>query len=134
MWEGDNEIDGFNALVLAVGLTWRQAAVLRAYAKYIRQGGTPFALDYIEDALRQNVDITRLLVALFEARFHPGRNGDLAGDAESRTARTEELDGPDLAGARRRRQPRPRPDPALLPDRHRGDAADQLLPGRRRGG
>ncbi|CAN5165780.1 NAD-glutamate dehydrogenase [soil metagenome] len=91
VWAGDNEVDGFNALVLAAGLTWRQAALLRAYAKYIRQGGTPFALDYIEDALRQNVDITRLLVSLFEARFDPGKSGDLASDAESRVARTEEI-------------------------------------------
>ena len=45
--------------------------MLRAYAKYMRQGDTPFAQDYIEDALRSNVDITRLLVALFEARFDP---------------------------------------------------------------
>ena len=67
MWDGYNEIDGFNGLVLAAGLTWRQATVLRAYAKYMRQGNSPFAQDYIEDALRGNVDITRHLVALFEA-------------------------------------------------------------------
>ena len=73
VWEGYNEIDGFNGLVLAAGLTWRQATVLRAYAKYMRQGNTPFAQDYIEGALRGNVDITRLLVRLFEARFDPGR-------------------------------------------------------------
>jgi glutamate dehydrogenase len=77
VWDGYNEIDGFNGLVLAAGLTWRQATVLRAYAKYMRQGNTPFAQDYIEDALRGNVDITRLLVALFEARFDPVR-GDRA--------------------------------------------------------
>ena len=71
MWDGYNEIDGFNGLVLGAGLTWRQATVLRAYAKYMRQGNSPFAQDYIEDALRGNVDITRLLVALFEARFDP---------------------------------------------------------------
>ncbi len=71
IWDGHNEIDGFNSLVLSAGLTWRQATVLRAYAKYMRQGGTPFAQDYIEGALRHNVDITRLLVALFEARFDP---------------------------------------------------------------
>ena len=59
--------------MLAAGLTWRQATVLRAYAKYMRQGGTPFAQDYIEDALRNNVEITRYLVQLFEARFDPGR-------------------------------------------------------------
>ena len=45
--------------------------MLRAYAKYMRQGNSPFAQDYIEGALRGNVDITRLLVALFEARFDP---------------------------------------------------------------
>ncbi len=73
VWEGFNEIDGFNALVLAAGLSWRQATLLRAYAKYMRQGGSPFALDYIEEALRSNVDITRLLVRLFEARFDPSR-------------------------------------------------------------
>jgi glutamate dehydrogenase len=71
VWDGYNEIDGFNSLVLAAGLSWRQATVLRAYAKYMRQGGSPFAQDYIEDALRGNVDITRLLVRLFEARFDP---------------------------------------------------------------
>ncbi|MGN6574523.1 MAG: NAD-glutamate dehydrogenase domain-containing protein, partial [Nocardioides sp.] len=92
VWDDRNEVDGFNALVLGAGLTWRQATVLRAYAKYMRQGGTPFAQDYIEDALRQNVDITRLLVDLFEARFSPGRNGDLPSDAESRVARTDELE------------------------------------------
>jgi glutamate dehydrogenase len=90
VWDGFNEIDGFNALVLGAGITWRQATVLRAYAKYMRQGASPFAVDYIEEALRGNTDITRLLVQLFEARFDPGRNG-LAADAEARTARVEEI-------------------------------------------
>ncbi|MFZ5847709.1 MAG: NAD-glutamate dehydrogenase [Actinomycetota bacterium] len=92
VWAGLNESDGFNALVLAAGLTWRQVVVLRAYAKYMRQGGTPFAQDSIEGALRGNVDITRLLVRLFETRFDPGRNGDLAADSESRTAALAELE------------------------------------------
>ncbi len=93
VWDGYNEIDGFNNLVLAAGLTWRQATVLRAYAKYARQGGSPFALDYIEEALRSNVDITRLLVELFESRFDPGR-GDraLAADAEARVAKVEAIE------------------------------------------
>ena len=91
VWEGDNEVDGFNGLVLAAGLTWRQATVLRAYAKYMRQGGTPFAQDYIEDALSHNVGITRSLVQLFEARFDPGRGDALPADDAARQARTEEL-------------------------------------------
>jgi len=77
VWDGFNETDGFNGLVLGAGLSWRQATVLRAYAKYMRQCNSPFAQDYIEHALRGNVDITRLLVALFEARFDPAK-GDPA--------------------------------------------------------
>jgi glutamate dehydrogenase len=92
VWDGHNESDGFNALVLAVGLTWRQAMLLRAYARHMRQGGTPFAQDYIEHALRINVDITRLLVRLFEARFDPGRHGDLEAASESRTAKCADLE------------------------------------------
>ena len=113
------------------GLTWRQATVLRAYAKYMRQGDSPFAQDYIEDALRNNVDITRLLVQLFEARFDPGRNG--TGRRRRGPHRAGRGDrGADHPRPRRRGQPRPRPDPALLPDPHPGDAAHQLLPAARR--
>ncbi len=92
VWNGYNEGDGFNALVLAAGLTWRQATLLRAYAKYMRQGGTPFAQDYIEDALRNNVDITRYLVKLFEARFDPGRDGNIPADGEARQAKCADLE------------------------------------------
>ena len=87
IWEGHNEIDGFNALVLGAGLTWRQATVLRAYAKYMRQGNSPFALDYIQDALRFNVDITRLLVLLFEVRFDPTADLSRAEKVEARIER-----------------------------------------------
>ncbi|WP_030666798.1 NAD-glutamate dehydrogenase [Streptomyces cellulosae] len=72
-WLGKAENDGFNALVLSAGLTWRQAMVLRAYAKYLRQAGSTFSQDYMEDTLRNNVHTTRLLVSLFEARMSPDR-------------------------------------------------------------
>ncbi|MFH8805167.1 NAD-glutamate dehydrogenase [Streptomyces sp. NPDC017936] len=72
-WTGKAENDGFNALVLGAGLTWRQATVLRAYAKYLRQAGSTFSQDYMEDTLRTNVHTTRLLVRLFEARMSPDR-------------------------------------------------------------
>ncbi len=74
--EGRAESDGFNGLVLAAGLTWRQTMVLRAYARHMRQANSPFAQDSISDALLVNVDITRKLVALFEARFDPQAAGD----------------------------------------------------------
>ncbi|MFD5743785.1 NAD-glutamate dehydrogenase [Streptomyces massasporeus] len=72
-WTGKAENDGFNALVLSAGLTWRQAVVLRAYAKYLRQAASTFSQDYMEDTLRNNVHTTRLLVSLFEARMSPDR-------------------------------------------------------------
>ncbi|MGW0082503.1 NAD-glutamate dehydrogenase [Streptomyces sp. NPDC003393] len=72
-WTGKAENDGFNALVLSAGLSWRQAMVLRAYAKYLRQAGSTFSQDYMEDTLRNNVHTTRVLVSLFEARMAPER-------------------------------------------------------------
>ncbi|MGH3365715.1 MAG: NAD-glutamate dehydrogenase, partial [Nocardioidaceae bacterium] len=93
VWRGHVESDGFNRLVLAAGLTWRQVSVLRAYAKYLRQGGTTFSQDYIEDALVANVPIARLLVELFEARFDPGRSGDIGADSEARLAKVDSVEG-----------------------------------------
>ncbi|MFI2758324.1 NAD-glutamate dehydrogenase [Streptomyces echinatus] len=88
-WTGKAENDGFNALVLSAGLTWRQAMVLRAYAKYLRQAGSTFSQDYMEDTLRNNVHTTRLLVSLFEARMSPERQ---KAGLEITDALLEELD------------------------------------------
>ncbi len=99
IWSGECESDGFNALVLRGGLTWRQAMVLRAYAKYLRQGGTAFSQTYIEECLSSNTHLARLLVALFEARFDPQRNA--AGLAQAGTGSEELVDGllEEIAGA-----------------------------------
>ncbi|GAA0935625.1 NAD-glutamate dehydrogenase [Virgisporangium aurantiacum] len=70
-WRGEAEVDGFNALVLTAGLTWRQVVVLRAYAKYLRQAGTNFSQEYMEATLLAYPGIAALLVALFETRFDP---------------------------------------------------------------
>ena len=45
---GRIEQDGFNALVVRTGLTWWQVNVLRAYTKYLRQAGSTFSQDYVE--------------------------------------------------------------------------------------
>ncbi|HEY8458306.1 MAG TPA: NAD-glutamate dehydrogenase [Actinopolymorphaceae bacterium] len=86
-WSGLAESDRLNALVLLAGLTWRQASVLRAYTKYMRQTGTTFSQDYIEDALTANVGLARLLIELFETRFDP-HNGL---GPEARATRTAEV-------------------------------------------
>ncbi|MFD8593884.1 NAD-glutamate dehydrogenase [Kitasatospora sp. NPDC059646] len=89
-WRGEAENDGFNELVLTAKLTWRQAVVLRAYAKYLRQAGSTFSQDYMEDALRNNTHTTRLLVNLFEARLSPSHR---SGGDELTDAILEELAG-----------------------------------------
>ena len=76
VWSGAAESDGFNALVLHAGLNWRQVVPVRAYAKYLRQVGTPFSEEYLQSCLLANVRIVRLLVRLFEVRFDPeGESG-----------------------------------------------------------
>ena len=80
LWREEIEQDGFNALVVRTPLTWWQANVLRAYAKYMRQAGTTFSQGYIEQALIDNPDIAVDLVALFEVRFDPERRADTSPD------------------------------------------------------
>ncbi|MBT2394035.1 NAD-glutamate dehydrogenase [Streptomyces sp. ISL-1] len=90
VWTGEAENDAFNSLVLGAGLNWRQAMVLRAYAKYLRQAGSTFSQDYMEDTLRTNVHTTRLLISLFEARMSPSRQ---RAGTELTDGLLEELDG-----------------------------------------
>ncbi len=71
---GDVESDGFNRLVLVAGLSAIQVAVLRAYAKYLRQAGLPFSQAYVEGTLTKHGAIAVLLVELFEARLRPGND------------------------------------------------------------
>ncbi|HEU4329620.1 MAG TPA: NAD-glutamate dehydrogenase [Lapillicoccus sp.] len=87
VWTGAAESDGFNALVLGAGLTWRQVVILRMLAKYLRQTRSTFSQDYVEAALVANPAISRMLVELFETRFDPHR---YAGEASPERAAAEE--------------------------------------------
>jgi len=71
IWFGEAENDGFNRLILGANLTWQETAMLRAYTKYLRQTGFTFSQNYIEQALVNNTDITKLLVKLFILHFDP---------------------------------------------------------------
>ncbi len=75
-WSGVTENDGFNRLILGAGLAWREVVILRAYAKYLRQTGFTFSQAYIEDALSDHPEITKLLVKLFVTRFNPADRKD----------------------------------------------------------
>ena len=89
-WRGTVENDEFNRLVLRARLTWRQVTVLRAYCKYLRQAGTTFSQNYMEDALFANPHIARLLVELFEARLDPSRQARAEAETERLRGEIEE--------------------------------------------
>jgi glutamate dehydrogenase len=98
-WRGAVENDGFNRLVLGARLTWREISVLRAYCKYLRQTGSTFSQNYMEDALVSNPHIAGLIVDLFEARLDPSRQKDaeaeserLKGEIEAALEEVESLD------------------------------------------
>jgi glutamate dehydrogenase len=82
VWTGAAESDRLNALVLLGGLDWRRIVILRAISMYLRQIGSAFSVEYIEQALIENPGIAADLVRLFEARFDPAVD---AGDRETRT-------------------------------------------------
>jgi glutamate dehydrogenase len=71
VWRGDLENDGLNRLVLSAGLRGREVAVVRAYAKYLRQVGATFALDYTVATLANNPGLAHQLFELFQARLDP---------------------------------------------------------------
>ncbi|NWL31771.1 NAD-glutamate dehydrogenase [Paenarthrobacter nitroguajacolicus] len=68
---GDAESDAFDALVIREGIDWRRVAILRAYAKYLRQLGSTNSYGFIADTLRANTKATHALLELFEAKFNP---------------------------------------------------------------
>ena len=53
VWSDAAPNDRFNGLILAAGLNWRQAAVLRAYAAFYRQTGTPYGIIYVSEVLNK---------------------------------------------------------------------------------
>ncbi|MDO6762103.1 NAD-glutamate dehydrogenase [Agarivorans sp. 1_MG-2023] len=71
IWSGQLEDDGFNRLVLAAQASGRDVALLRAYAKYMRQIGSNFSQSYIEETFANYPDISMLLMELFRRRFNP---------------------------------------------------------------
>ncbi|PXW33443.1 UNVERIFIED_CONTAM: glutamate dehydrogenase [Williamsia faeni] len=85
IWRGDAEVDNFNELIFRCGLTWHQVAMLRAYARYLRQCGSSYSTTHVAAVLGANTVITKSLVELFRASFDP--------DAADDNRRREVLEG-----------------------------------------
>ncbi len=66
---GTRENDGFNALIPGCGLEARDASLLRAWFRYLRQTGVTYGVMTAVEALKRYPNITQDLVALFTARF-----------------------------------------------------------------
>ncbi|MEH6576935.1 MAG: NAD-glutamate dehydrogenase [Amphritea sp.] len=75
IWSGCAENDEFNHLVIGAKLSWREVAMLRAFARYSKQIRFGFSQPYIAGTLARHIHVTKLLVALFRARFEPNRQG-----------------------------------------------------------
>jgi glutamate dehydrogenase len=65
------ESDGYNALVLATGLGWRDVALIRSISRFLRQIRVPYSQDYMWTTLRKYPGIAAQIVSLFQARFDP---------------------------------------------------------------
>jgi glutamate dehydrogenase len=83
--EGRAENDGYNALVLAAGLVWRDVALVRALSRFLRQVRVPYSQDYMWATLRKHAGIAAQIVALFHTRFDP-HLGVLRNERASREA------------------------------------------------
>ena len=87
VWSDVAENDGFNRLVLELSTPWRDAALIRALARYRQQSGLDPSQRVQETALAAHPGVTRLILDLFRTRFDPATGEDL----EARTRRGEAL-------------------------------------------
>jgi glutamate dehydrogenase len=86
---GVAENDGYNALILAGGLMWRDVALIRALSRFLRQIRVPYSQDYMWATLTKHAGIAADIVALFHARFDPAAGEGRAARAGEIVARIE---------------------------------------------
>ena len=77
VWTGCSENDGFNRLVLELALPWRDAALIRAFARHRQQSGLDPSQRVQEEALAAHPDVARLILDLFQAKFDPSTKASL---------------------------------------------------------
>jgi glutamate dehydrogenase len=81
------ESDGYNALVLAAGLGWREVALIRAISRFLRQLQVAYSQDYMWATLRKHASLAAQIFDLFRARFDPRS----AFPAQQRAGREKEI-------------------------------------------
>ncbi|WP_374578453.1 NAD-glutamate dehydrogenase [Phenylobacterium sp.] len=78
VWTGATENDGFNRMVLELSISWREAALIRALARYRQQSGLDPSQRVQETALSNHPGVARLILDLFRTKFDPAIAADLA--------------------------------------------------------
>jgi len=73
VWHGEAENDAFNRLLLSSYMSWREIALLRTYARYMRQIRISNSQTFISNTLVNHVNLTRSLLSYFDTRFNPTR-------------------------------------------------------------
>ncbi|MFW1676167.1 NAD-glutamate dehydrogenase [Pontibacter sp. JAM-7] len=91
IWQGHASSDDFNRLVMNAQIPWRCVAMLRAYAAYMKQIRFPISTEAISNTLNSYVDLAKLLVQLFHARFDPNNQADTAAIEQQIMERLEEV-------------------------------------------
>lgn len=71
IWAGRAENDRFNRLLVTSYLDWREIAVLRSYARYMRQVRVSNSQELISTTLVNHDELVGKLLNLFEIRFNP---------------------------------------------------------------
>ena len=108
VWVGQAENDGFNRLVLELGVAWREAALIRALARYRQQSGLDPSQAVQQQALSDHPEVAALILELFPPRFDPA----LGGRRRRARAEAEALWRADRGGAAGGGEPRRRPGAA----------------------
>lgn len=93
VWENHLEDDAFNRLILSGNLTGRNVTILRAYAKYMRQIGLSFSVDYIANTMSAYPQISAALIELFTYRFDPENTYNKQSECDLVDALMHSLDG-----------------------------------------
>jgi glutamate dehydrogenase len=92
VWQGEAENDRFNRLIMELGAGWREAALIRALARYRGQAGLDPSQPVQEEALATHPELARLLLRLWTARFDPSTGMTLAERAAAASALTAEIE------------------------------------------
>jgi glutamate dehydrogenase len=92
VWQGRTENDGFNRLVMEISLSWREAALVRALARFRQQSGLDPSQRLQEEALAAHPNVARLILELWQAKFDPGEKTALDKRRERAAAVMAEID------------------------------------------